>query len=70
MASSIGPYASTPAEEKLRELFFFDCSTGSLLARRGMIALSLPVADAELTRWSKSFQLPEKRAGLLADARA
>ncbi len=45
-------YAATPAEDKLRELFFFDMlATGIYLARRGMAALSLPVQDADCDRY-------------------
>ena len=40
------------AEEQLRELFFFDMlEAGIYLARRGMVALSLPVGEAELDRF-------------------
>jgi len=46
------PYAATEAENKLRELFFFDMlSAGIYLARRGMAALSLPVTDADCDRY-------------------
>ncbi len=45
------PYASSAAEEKLRELFFFDMlDAGFYLARRGMIALSLPITDSDCDR--------------------
>ncbi len=41
-------YTAPPAEEALRELFFLDMlAAGLYLARRGMSALSLPVADAD-----------------------
>lgn len=44
-------YDSTPAEEQLRELFFFDMlDAGIYLARRGMIALSLPISDDDCDR--------------------
>ena len=44
-----GPYAATEAENKLRELFFFDLlGSGIYLARRGMAALSLPVTGGGL----------------------
>jgi glutamate-1-semialdehyde 2,1-aminomutase len=47
-----GPYAATDAENKLRELFFFDMlATGIYLARRGMAALSLPVTGADCARY-------------------
>lgn len=46
------PYAASPAEDKLRELFFFDMlAAGIYLARRGMAALSLPVAEADCARY-------------------
>lgn len=46
------PYATTEAENKLRELFFFDMlGVGIYLARRGMAALSLPVTDADCARY-------------------
>ena len=46
------PYAATPAEEGLRELFFLDMmAAGIYIARRGMVALSLPVGEAEAQRY-------------------
>jgi glutamate-1-semialdehyde 2,1-aminomutase len=46
------PYPASEAENKLRELFFFDMlAAGIYLARRGMAALSLPVADADCDRY-------------------
>jgi glutamate-1-semialdehyde 2,1-aminomutase len=45
------PYAASPREEALRELYFFDLmAAGVYIARRGMIALSLPVGEAECDR--------------------
>jgi glutamate-1-semialdehyde 2,1-aminomutase len=45
-------YAATPGEEALRELFFLDMlEAGIYLARRGMVALSLPVGEAEMDRF-------------------
>jgi glutamate-1-semialdehyde 2,1-aminomutase len=45
------PYAATPKEEALRELYFFDLlAAGIYIARRGMIAMSLPIGDAECDR--------------------
>jgi glutamate-1-semialdehyde 2,1-aminomutase len=42
------PYAAEPREEALRELYFFDLlAAGIYIARRGMIAMSLPIGDAE-----------------------
>jgi len=47
-----GPYTATEAENKLRELFFFDMlAQGIYLARRGMAALSLPVTEADCARY-------------------
>ena len=46
------PYAAGPAEDRLRELFFFDMlAAGIYLARRGMAALSLPVTEADCARY-------------------
>ncbi|SHJ18196.1 glutamate-1-semialdehyde 2,1-aminomutase [Roseomonas rosea] len=46
------PYAEGPEEAALRELFFFDMlEAGIYLARRGMVALSLPVGPAEADRF-------------------
>ena len=46
------PYVATPVEDGLRELFFFDMlEAGIYLARRGMIALTLPTADTDLDRF-------------------
>lgn len=43
------PYPPSAHEDGLRELFFFDMlEAGLYLARRGMVALSLPVTDADL----------------------
>jgi len=45
------PYAITPEEEALRELYFFDLlAAGIYIARRGMIAMSLPIGDSECDR--------------------
>lgn len=42
------PYPSTPAEDALREIYFLDLmAAGIYIARRGMIAMSLPIGDAE-----------------------
>ncbi|HWX47068.1 MAG TPA: aminotransferase class III-fold pyridoxal phosphate-dependent enzyme [Roseomonas sp.] len=61
------PYAATPEEEGLRELFFFDMmAAGIYLARRGMVALSLPVGEAELERFAAAVtEFAESRADLL-----
>ena len=45
------PYSATPGEEGLRELYFLDLlAAGLYIARRGMIAMSLPIGDAECDR--------------------
>lgn len=45
-------YKANVEEEQMRELFFFDMlAAGIYLARRGMVALSLPVGDAECDRF-------------------
>lgn len=45
-------YVASPAEDQLRELFFFDMlAAGFYIARRGMVALSLPVTDADCARY-------------------
>ena len=45
-------YTPSPDEEALNELFFFDMlEAGIYLARRGMVALSLPVGPAECERF-------------------
>jgi len=61
------PYAASPAEEELRELFFFDMlAAGIYLARRGMVALSLPVGEAEMDRFVAAVgEFAESRAALL-----
>jgi glutamate-1-semialdehyde 2,1-aminomutase len=51
------PYAATPEEEQRRELFFLDLlQAGFYLARRGMVALSLPLAPLDLERFLTAFQ--------------
>lgn len=45
------PYKGSAEEEQMRELFFFDLlAAGIYIARRGMVALSLPVGDADCAR--------------------
>ncbi len=45
------PYPSTPVEDALRALYFLDLmAAGIYIARRGMIAMSLPVGDVECDR--------------------
>jgi glutamate-1-semialdehyde 2,1-aminomutase len=42
------PYTPTAREDALRELYFFDLlAQGIYIARRGMIAMSLPIGAAE-----------------------
>lgn len=61
------PFVPTPREEQLRELFFFDLlEAGIYLARRGMVALSLPVAEADLDRFVAAVaDFADSRAELL-----
>jgi glutamate-1-semialdehyde 2,1-aminomutase len=60
-------FVPTPREEQLRELFFFDMlEAGIYLARRGMVALSLPVAEVDLDRFAAAVaEFAENRADLL-----
>lgn len=52
-APILRPYPAAAAEEGLRELFFFDLmAAGLYLARRGMVAMSLPVGRAECERFT------------------
>jgi glutamate-1-semialdehyde 2,1-aminomutase len=45
------PYAATPTEDALRELYFFDLlAAGLYIARRGMVAMSLAIGDPECDR--------------------
>jgi glutamate-1-semialdehyde 2,1-aminomutase len=65
------PYAATRAEDGLRELFFFDMlAAGLYLARRGMMALSLPVTEADCARTVAAVErfLAERRPLLLPGA--
>jgi glutamate-1-semialdehyde 2,1-aminomutase len=51
------PYAATPEEEQRRELFFLDMlEAGFYLARRGMVALSLPLAPMDLESFLTAFR--------------
>ncbi|WP_315744833.1 MULTISPECIES: aspartate aminotransferase family protein [unclassified Bradyrhizobium] len=54
--------------ERLKELFFFDMlEEGIYLARRGLIALSLPIGDAETERLKSAVtRFVERRRPLLA----
>ena len=64
------PYAPSPAEDGLRELFFFDMlAAGIYIARRGMVAMSLPVGDAECARYAAGVEeFGAARGSLLAAA--
>ena len=45
------PYVPSAREEALRELYFFDLlAAGIYIARRGMIALSLPIGATQCDR--------------------
>jgi glutamate-1-semialdehyde 2,1-aminomutase len=61
------PFAQTEREEALRELFFLDmAAAGFYLARRGMVALSLPVSEADITRFVAAVaDFAQARAALL-----
>ncbi len=63
----VRPSEPTPEEEGLRELFFFDMlAAGLYLARRGMVALSLPVAPADLDRFvAAAAEFVQGRGALL-----
>jgi glutamate-1-semialdehyde 2,1-aminomutase len=51
------PYMASAQEEGLRELFFLDMmKAGIYIARRGMVALSLPVGEAELARYRAAVE--------------
>jgi glutamate-1-semialdehyde 2,1-aminomutase len=64
------PYAETPQEARLRELFFLDMLEARLyIARRGMTALSLPVTDADCARYVAAVEeFVAARRPLLPDA--
>jgi len=52
LGTILRPYTASATEEGLRELFFLDMmKAGIYIARRGMVALSLPVGEAELARY-------------------
>ena len=61
------PYTATAEEDGLRELFFFDMlREGLYLARRGMVALSLPVSQSDLDRFTAAVtEFVQSRAPLL-----
>lgn len=51
------PYAAAPEEEQRRELFFLDMlEAGFYLARRGMVALSLPLPPTDLGGFVAAFR--------------
>lgn len=64
------PYASSATEDGLRELFFLDLmAAGIYIARRGMVAMSLPVGDAECARYVAAVDaFCAARKPLLGDA--
>lgn len=66
------PVPPTEEEEALRELFFLDMlEAGLYLARRGMVALSLPVGAAELDRFAAAItEFVRLRRPLLRPLRA
>ncbi|WP_046868105.1 aspartate aminotransferase family protein [Microvirga massiliensis] len=61
------PYRAHEREDLLRELFFFDMlDAGIYTARRGMIALSLPVSQSDLDFYLSSVvEFTKKRAGII-----
>ena len=61
------PYPATPGEDGLRELFFFDMLAGGIyIARRGMVALSLPVGQGDIDRFVAAVtEFVESRGSLL-----
>ncbi len=63
--------ADALADGRLRDLFFFDMAEAGLyLARRGLIALMLPVGDAEVARVEAAVDgFLRRRGGLLAASR-
>ena len=65
------PYIATPEEDGLRELFFFDMlRDGLYLARRGMVALSLPVQQSDLDRFVAAVsEFVQSRGPLLRQIR-
>lgn len=63
------PYVLTPREDALRELLFLDLmAAGIYAARRGMVAMSLPVGDAECRRYVEAIEeFCASRASLLRE---
>jgi glutamate-1-semialdehyde 2,1-aminomutase len=64
------PYALTPQEDALRELLFLDLmAAGIYTARRGMVALSLRVGDAECRRYVEAVdEFCASRVSLLRES--
>jgi glutamate-1-semialdehyde 2,1-aminomutase len=64
------PEDAARGDAKLKELFFFDMlAHGIWLARRGMMALSLPIGDAECDKLADAVsEFLQSRASLLKDA--
>jgi glutamate-1-semialdehyde 2,1-aminomutase len=64
------PADAAKGDARLKELFFFDMlAHGIWLARRGMMALSLPIGDAECDKLADAVaEFLQTRASLLADA--
>ena len=64
------PADAARGDAKLKELFFFDMlAHGIWLARRGMMALSLPIGRAECNQMANALtEFLESRATLLADS--
>jgi glutamate-1-semialdehyde 2,1-aminomutase len=62
------PADAARGDARLKELFFFDMlAHGIWLARRGMMALSLPIGDAECDRLAEAVgEFLQTRASLLA----
>ncbi|HVC60873.1 MAG TPA: aspartate aminotransferase family protein [Acetobacteraceae bacterium] len=63
------PADAAKGDAKLKELFFFDMlAHGIWLARRGMVALSLPIGDAECDRLAGAVEefLASRRSVLMA----
>jgi glutamate-1-semialdehyde 2,1-aminomutase len=63
------PYVPTPLQDGLCELFFFDMlEAGIYLARRGMVALTLPTAESDIDRFIDAVMgFLNDRAALLRD---
>jgi glutamate-1-semialdehyde 2,1-aminomutase len=64
------PADAARGDAKLKELFFFDMlAHGIWMARRGMMALSLPIGDAECDLLADAVaEFLESRASLMQDS--